>query len=500
MRSSLVLILAYVGGSHASRPTSANCTEHFLEQPVDHFTYSPVTEKYNQRYFVCPQYKTSANSPIFFYTGNEADVTLFVNNTGLMWELAQSVGAVLVFGEHRYYGSSVLPAVNGDCMRFLTVNQVLSDYAHLIVHVRSQLQLSASAAVVTFGSSYGGMLSGWMRMKYPHLVEGAVASSAPIFHPFGISPDPTGSDFAITVSKLMGDTCSRKLKQTLRIISHGDDGKKLRNILNICEDDQGDLARWASTPWGFLAMGNYPYANAYIPTTAGVGSDPLPPNPLNAACAILTRSSDESATGLVQSLNEAVQMWYNASGTETCFRTAAADPKAGVYKQKCYGDYSFQRCAELAGPYQHGTYMDAFWPPLVVDKESLEKQCRDTYGMSPRIGAAAIEFGDSVADTVAGMSNIIWSNGEFDPWRPYGVNCNAVDCPASVFSPFIRGGAHSSDLMFSHPLDSGDLEEVRRVEYAHISSWIEAKTLRYAGVRPQNPRPSGAFPRVVLAY
>ena len=61
---------------------------------------------FRQRYYVCdthwePQMAGGNAGPIFFYFGNEANVLLYLNNTGLMWENAHNFGAMLVFAEHR---------------------------------------------------------------------------------------------------------------------------------------------------------------------------------------------------------------------------------------------------------------------------------------------------------------------------------------------------------------------------------------------------------------
>lgn len=60
---------------------------------------------FRQRYYVCGREWAPDNrgrpGPIFFYLGNEADVTLYLNNSGLMWESAPLFRAMLVFAEHR---------------------------------------------------------------------------------------------------------------------------------------------------------------------------------------------------------------------------------------------------------------------------------------------------------------------------------------------------------------------------------------------------------------
>lgn len=113
---------------------------------------------------------------------------MFAANTGFMWKLAPSLNAILVFAEHRYYGKSM--PFGADSYKsvaqlgYLTSEQALSDYADLLQF----LNPNQKRPVITFGGSYGGMLSAWFRMKYPHLVTGAIASSAPILQFPGVVP------------------------------------------------------------------------------------------------------------------------------------------------------------------------------------------------------------------------------------------------------------------------------------------------------------------------
>ena len=56
--------------------------------------------------------------------------------------------------------------------------QGLEDAANFISSMNAANNLTTW---ITFGGSYPGSLSGWMRLRFPHLVAGSVSSSGPLF-------------------------------------------------------------------------------------------------------------------------------------------------------------------------------------------------------------------------------------------------------------------------------------------------------------------------------
>ncbi|KAF4710180.1 hypothetical protein FOZ62_031133, partial [Perkinsus olseni] len=229
MLSSLVVLL---GVAHALplawQPTVDNCTEGWIKQNRDHFSFGKdsdpgefdqrnvleATGEYHsqparRRYFTFADFYRPGG-PLFFYVGNEGPVEIYVNHTGLMWELGSDLGALLVFAEHRYYGGTlVYPDGTPDCLRYLTIEQALADYSVLIDHLFDEYALPASTATIAFGGSYGGMLASAFRYKYPHIVDGAIAASAPILAIGGVTPEPSKASFNEIITRDAGPVCAK---------------------------------------------------------------------------------------------------------------------------------------------------------------------------------------------------------------------------------------------------------------------------------------------------
>lgn len=62
----------------------------------------------------------------------------------------------------------------------LSVEQTLADYAFFLTDFKKTFN-AENCPIIAFGISYDRLLSAFMRFKYPNIIQGSIASSAPLF-------------------------------------------------------------------------------------------------------------------------------------------------------------------------------------------------------------------------------------------------------------------------------------------------------------------------------
>lgn len=471
-------------------PSKANCTEHFISQPLDHFSFDRADRQFDQRYFVCAQESSGwvANGPVFFYVGNEANVELYVNATGLMWENAASFNALIVFAEHRYYGAS-LPIPADATHAHLTHEQALADYATLIYALRTGSERlpasAASSAFVAFGGSYGGSMAAWLRMKYPAAVAGAIAASAPLLAFRGqAAPTWDSESYYRVVSKtalFYSASCASSVRAIFPAIDAAGTTASGRAMLQrefrLCETPSAAtvsmLRYFVRDGFDSLAMGNYPWPSTYI---AGTAAAPMPAYPFGVACAKLdaaprpNRSSGTaSGAAAFAAMREALAVLYNVSGKAKCYALPAY-PTPEVPAAPIDGLWDWQWCTEeLPDSFWFSTdgVRDIFWPNK-FNATLIATHCREFWNVAPRSKWIAAEYGGRSLG--AGHSNIVFSSGSFDGWSSGGV---ATNLSSSMTAILIEEGAHHLDLMFSHKDDPPSVIAARKFELEQVKKWIE---------------------------
>lgn len=486
----------------AGQPGAGNCTVHWFTQRIDHF--GPAAPggrgQFQQRYFVCGlEYRTAAEDPVFFYCGNEADVTLYVNATGLMWESAPGFKAVMVFAEHRYFGESLPFGKKArEHMEYLSTEQALADYATLIFALRGRIPGAAGlphgpptdSAFIGFGGSYGGMLGTWLRMKYPSAIDGVIAGSAPVLSFLGESPAYDTGSYAATVTydasakggAVAGCTdLVRASWQAILDAGASEAGRaSLDSAFRLCpksriksEDDARSLAYWAQSAMDYLSMGSYPYPSSYILNGDGV----LPAYPMRELCRRVVATAaaadrrEDPSRGLLEALREGVGVFYNYSNTAECFDTAGSANNATA-QDALFWDYLF--CSEMVQPMSRDGVHDMFFSqPFSLN--GTAEQCRSQWGVEPKPLWATINYGGR---RLRAASNIVWSNGFLDPWKGGGVLENVSKSLAAVVIPDV---GHHIDLMFSNPLDPPAVTAARDFERRHMRRWVEEAAAARAG-------------------
>lgn len=451
----------------------------YINVPLDHFSFFN-NKTFQLRYLINDDYWRPSNGPIFLYVGNEGDIELFAQNTGFLWETAEKFNALIVFAEHRYYGRS-LPPINDfipsglnstntsnpyEYYSYLTSNQVLADYVDVIYEVKNHQKRGRSYTgtqsnpVIAFGGSLGGMLAAWMKMKYPTVIEGALASSAPIFYFSGMSPC---DGFNKVLTNVFNDTspqCVQNIKKSwgaLRKNVKQDNGIYISKNWNLCkplesESSVDQLISVLSEVYSAVGMVNYPYPNDFLM--------PVPAYPVKEMCKYLDSSFADDKS-LLNAIYKAISVYTDYKKESKCLDWTTAP--YGSVDVKTWG---VQACTEIVMPFCSNGVTDMF-EPSTWDFKEISQQCYNYYGVTLKEKFIEKEYGGK---DLRYASNIIFSNGLLDPWSSGGVT--SKDAPSSVVVYDVADAAHHLDLRASHEKDPPSVQRARKLFTNIFRRWI----------------------------
>ncbi|CAD8093627.1 unnamed protein product [Paramecium primaurelia] len=154
----------------------------FEHQLVDH--YDKLNKNvFHQRYWVVEENFIPETGVVLFQICGEYTCPGIMEERLFIIQLAKEFNALIIVLEHRYYGKSMpfgSESLKDENLRYLSTRQALDDLAYFqrFMVLNKKHGIRSQNPWIAIGGSYPGALAAWYRYQYPHLVIGALASSA----------------------------------------------------------------------------------------------------------------------------------------------------------------------------------------------------------------------------------------------------------------------------------------------------------------------------------
>ncbi len=161
----------------------------YFDIPVDHFPdnpkYAPHTNRtFKNRYWFDDSHYKPGGPVIILQSGetNALSRLPYMQN-GILALLAEATNGMAVVLEHRYYGYSFPTRyLTTKDLRFLTTEQALADEVYFAQNIvfpghEDKNLTSYTTPYISYGGSYPGAFSAFLRVKYPDVFWGSIASS-----------------------------------------------------------------------------------------------------------------------------------------------------------------------------------------------------------------------------------------------------------------------------------------------------------------------------------
>lgn len=416
---------------------------HFTQR-IDH--KNPQRGVFSQRYFLDESYSAGNDATILFYLCGQESCSQDVLN-GSIRDLAQKYHAKLIALEHRYYGQSMpVKDFEPDSMRFLNTQQVLADLVYFENEIKIQNKWTGPWIVV--GGSYSGAIAAYYRIKFPNMVAGAIASSAPVM------AKENFMEYDQLVTQAAGPVCAQAINEVVHIIDNASENlESMERIKNL------------------FASSEVKNNTDFINLTADI-----------AASAIMHGERDKFCNYLISSPNPlqgyalfARELFQNFQISPVSLTPQGAlseninDFNLGFGLRQWY----YQVCTE------YGDWENAQPNPFLstrsprINSMYRYKTCKRLFNLRTSANTGYINAAYYRPLLTPEASNIYFINGENDPMSYLSITPRNGNATNNKFTyHLIQNGARCDDMQPSSATDSTSLRRARLIMDFSTKVWL----------------------------
>ncbi|XP_029634017.1 putative serine protease K12H4.7 [Octopus sinensis] len=446
--------------------------ELWFDQKLDHFDPSD-TRTWKQRYFINKSY-FKPGGPIFLMIGGEGTADPIWMSTGDWVENAKKYNAFCIQVEHRFYGKShPTEDMSTENLKYLSSMQALADLANFRQNISPQFGFTKNKWI-SFGGSYPGALSAWFRLKYPQLVDGAVASSAPVNAVLNFK------DYLRVVTESLatfgGPECNTAISQATEAIEQLLKTPAGRNLLktnfNLCQEidisNTLDISNlFSSFSGNFEGVVQYNRDNREFEHVKGTNIT------ITTLCNIMTNKNYGPPIDRYARVNQLMLKTQEEECLDFSYKEMIKDLRETSWNSSAAEggrQWIYQTCTEF-GYFQTSDFPKqpfGHYYPLSISGQI----CMDLFGkkFNLNLTSAGIQWTNANYGALhLSGSRIILPNGSIDPWHALGV---LSDISKDVKAVYINGTAHCANMYPAAASDPLALVLARQEISEFVGKWL----------------------------
>lgn len=472
------------------------------------------------------------------------------NITSAAVRLAAKTNGLVIGWEHRYYGysrpvpmddESGLPVDGADGYKYLTVEQALEDTAFFAnnfnkttLSLNTNIQSTANldpyhTPWIFVGGSYPGMRAAWARIQHPEVFYASWASSAPV------QTQPDGSIYYNPAVRAMPQNCTNDIKAAIKFaddaLSSGSSSTiatvksgiylavnpkaKLSNLANALQSDNfdvtGDLTYAVSFGSAYQSFGAYHSSRIMCDAmesfdvqtftdslsearTVADENQVLFNNPGGKTPTKDGIAASNGQNGGPYAFAALMYGMYAARASLNEFFSTLPQSGDGFTEKVDEQSWSWQSLTQT-GFFQGSntnniTVVSKFYNYTAVRDIGFEQQTFQSFSAS----SFPKTLNNSKLLAMGGWnlkaSNVMFTNGEFDPWRSFSVasqeqdapkrkvvqtvpKCNALPEGTDVFGLVYAGAVHVEDLTIQG-YQTGSMEKTKPLQQGlelFVNAW-----------------------------